>query len=115
MRGKSEKSTSLAGLGSRIRRARTRLELTQEALANQASLSMSTLSKIETGDSTPTLEVLLRISAAVGQTPDQLLDWNAPPLKGEARRKASLTDELSTIISSLPTDQLSALVALLRR
>ena len=115
MQPKKTAQDSLGGLGGRIRRARNRLNLTQEALANQANLSMSTLSKIETGTSTPTLDALARIARVVGETPDSLMEWEAPPLTGEARKRSLLMDEISSILASVPLDQLSALVALLRR
>ena len=115
MQPKKTAQDTLGGLGGRIRRARNRLNLTQEALANQANLSMSTLSKIETGASTPTLDALIRIARVLGDSPDHLLEWKAPALSGEARKRALLVDEVFAILAPIPLEQLAALVALLRR
>jgi transcriptional regulator with XRE-family HTH domain len=105
----------LDALGGRIRKARTQSGLTQEALAAKANVSISTLSKIETGTSTPTLEVLFRIAMVLEQTPNALTGWQEPKLSGDARKRAALIDEVRSILAPVPTEQLEALVALITR
>ena len=115
MQLKKTAKDSLGGLGGRVRRARNRLNLTQEALANQANLSMSTLSKIETGTSTPTLDALIRIAHVLGESPDQLLEWTPADLSGEARKRAALMADVEAVLAPTPLIQLEALVAFLQR
>jgi transcriptional regulator with XRE-family HTH domain len=105
----------LESLGGRIRKARTQGGLTQEALSAKANVSISTLSKIETGTSIPTLDVLFRIAIVLDQTLDTLTGWQAPRLSGEARKRAALAEDIQSALASLPAEQLEALAALLNR
>jgi putative transcriptional regulator len=105
----------IASVGGRIRKARTAAGMTQEALASRAEVSISTLSKIETGTSIPTLDVFCRISLVLDQTPDLLTGWRGPKITSEARKRMSLIEEAGAALASLPHDQLRALVALLKR
>ena len=105
----------LDSLGGRIRKARTLIGLTQEGLASKANVSISTLSKIETGTSTPTLDVLFRISIVLEQSPDTLAGWNEPKLRGDARKRTMLLEEVRSVLAAVPIEQLEALVALLKR
>ena len=105
----------LDSLGGRIRKARTQIGLTQEGLASKANVSISTLSKIETGASKPTLDVLFRIAIVLEQSPDSLAGWDEPQLKGDARKRAVLVEEVRSVLAPLPIEQLEALVALLKR
>jgi len=54
-----------------IRRLREQSGLTREVVAREASISASTLQKIEAGRE-PTVTVLRRIAKALGTTPDDL-------------------------------------------
>ena len=105
----------LESVGGRIRKARTQSGLTQEALAAKANVSISTLSKIETGTSIPTLDVLVRIAIVLEQTLDTITGWQAPKLTGEARKRAALVNDVHSALASLPAEQLEALAALLKR
>lgn len=60
-------------VGDRIKRRRKAAGLTQEALAEQIELSKNHLSNIERGRYLPTIETLLMICDALGQTPDYYL------------------------------------------
>ena len=53
-------------IGSRLRAARKAANLTQEALAEQVSLSTVYLSRIENGKVFPTLETLATLCSALG-------------------------------------------------
>jgi transcriptional regulator with XRE-family HTH domain len=57
-------ATVLAKLGSRLRQARTRRGVTLTALAAATGISKSTLSRLETGQRKPSLELLLPIAQA---------------------------------------------------
>ena len=60
-------------LGRRIAKRRRELGLTQVAVNEKAELSDKYLSNIETARSIPSIDVLMRICAALSVTPDYLL------------------------------------------
>src|ERR1700753_1844781 len=68
---------ALAGVGPRLRALRRQRETTLADLSAQTGVSGSTLSRLEAGDSKPTLELLLPLARAYGVTLDELVD--APP------------------------------------
>jgi transcriptional regulator with XRE-family HTH domain len=53
-------------IGKRIQRARVAAGLTQEALVERVQISTNYLSKVENGREKPNLEMLAKISSAVG-------------------------------------------------
>ena len=60
-------------LGERIRAARIRLGLSQEEIANLASVNVSNYGKVERGLSNPTFHTLVRIASVLTIDPGQLL------------------------------------------
>ena len=68
---------TLDGVGPRLRALRSERDLTLTELAAQTEISVSTLSRLESGDRRPTLELLLPLARAYGVTLDELVD--APP------------------------------------
>lgn len=70
-------SQTLAGLGPRLKTLRQRRDVTLSELAEQTGISTSTLSRLESGQRRPTLELLLPLARAHGVTLDDLVD--APP------------------------------------
>lgn len=54
-----------AGLGAAIRQLRVKRDLTQEALADKARITVRTLSQIETGNANPTWATVRDIAAAL--------------------------------------------------
>ena len=68
---------TLSGVGPRLRELRSRRELTLAELAAETGVSVSTLSRLESGERRPTLELLLPLARAYGVTLDELVD--APP------------------------------------
>lgn len=72
----------LAGVGPRLRALRRRRDLTLAALAAETGISVSTLSRLESGQRRPTLELLLPL-ARVHQVPlDELV---GAPRTGDPR------------------------------
>jgi transcriptional regulator with XRE-family HTH domain len=67
----------LAGLGARLRALRLRDETTLATLAERTGISVSTLSRLESGQRRPTLELLLPLAKAYRVSLDELVD--APP------------------------------------
>ncbi|GAA2684124.1 MULTISPECIES: helix-turn-helix domain-containing protein [Actinoplanes] len=65
---------ALAAVGPRLRTLRQRRELTLTQLAETTGISVSTLSRLESGDRKPTLELLLPLAEAYQVTLDELVD-----------------------------------------
>lgn len=66
--------TTSEKIGIKIRLLRTKLKLSQEKLAELASLSKTSISTIERGESKPTIETLERIAKALGVELKELVD-----------------------------------------
>lgn len=60
-------------LNERIKQARLSRQLRQTQVANELGISQRMLSAIESGNSNPTLETLIKIAAFYGVTTDYLL------------------------------------------
>jgi len=68
---------ALAAVGPRLRALRRQRETTLVDLSAQTGISVSTLSRLESGERRPTLELLLPLARTYGVTLDELVD--APP------------------------------------
>ena len=68
---------ALATVGPRLKALRKTRETTLADLSASTGISVSTLSRLESGDRRPTLELLLPLAKAHGVTLDELVD--APP------------------------------------
>lgn len=68
---------ALAGVGPRLRQLRQRRDATLAELSAETGISVSTLSRLESGERRPALELLLPLARAYGVTLDELVD--APP------------------------------------
>lgn len=68
---------TLSGVGTRLRAQRLRRGATLAQLSEETQISVSTLSRLESGHRKPTLELLLRLARSHGVTLDDLVD--APP------------------------------------
>jgi transcriptional regulator with XRE-family HTH domain len=76
--GMSERiDQALNAVGPRLRALRLEREVTLAGLSAATGISVSTLSRLESGDRRPTLELLLPLAKAHGVTLDELVD--APP------------------------------------
>ncbi len=72
----------LAGLGPRLRAFRTERNLTLAEVSGQTDISLSTLSRLESGGRKASLELLLPLARAYGVTLDELVD---APATGDPR------------------------------
>lgn len=63
----------LKAIGVAIRLLRRELDLSQEELANMASIDRSHMGKIERGERNVSVVNIIRISVALGCTPSELL------------------------------------------
>jgi transcriptional regulator with XRE-family HTH domain len=70
MPGKNKASVLL---GQELRRARLAAGLSQETLAFEAKLDRTYISYLENGHKSPTVDVLIRISQAIGVSASSLL------------------------------------------
>ena len=68
---------ALAGVGPHLRSLRRKRGTTLADLGAETGISVSTLSRLESGERRPTLELLLPLARAYGVTLDELVD--APP------------------------------------
>jgi transcriptional regulator with XRE-family HTH domain len=73
---------ALGAVGPRLRALRRERGTTLAALAEQTGISVSTLSRLESGARRPTLELLLPLAQAHGVTLDELVD---APAAGDPR------------------------------
>ncbi|GAA1805920.1 XRE family transcriptional regulator [Luedemannella flava] len=72
----------LAGVGPRLRELRRERDITLTDLADTTGISVSTLSRLESGQRRPTLELLLPLARAYQVTLDELVD---APATGDPR------------------------------
>ena len=68
----------IAGLPERLRQLRTQNKLTQKDIAKLLRLSPSIVSGYETGERTPSVEVLLQLSGIYKTSTDYLLGRDRP-------------------------------------
>ncbi|MEV6957974.1 helix-turn-helix domain-containing protein [Streptomyces sp. NPDC051207] len=80
--GDAELEQILDGIGPRLRRLRRERGLTLEALATTTGISVSTLSRVESGRRRPTLDLLIPLARAHRVALDQLV---AAPASGDPR------------------------------
>jgi transcriptional regulator with XRE-family HTH domain len=90
---------ALAGVGLRLRALRQQRDTTLADLSAQTGISVSTLSRLESGDRRPTLELLLPLARSYGVTLDELVDVpptgdpriHLRPVKGDGMTMLPLT------------------------
>lgn len=78
----TEKSDDLDAVGPRLRNLRQERETTLAEMSTATGISISTLSRLESGSRRPTLELLLPLARAHGVTLDELVD---APATGDPR------------------------------
>ena len=78
----SDLSAALTAVGPRLRELRRQRETTLTALAESTGISLSTLSRLESGQRRPTLELLLPLARAYGVQIDDLVGG---PATGDPR------------------------------
>jgi transcriptional regulator with XRE-family HTH domain len=104
--------TPQPGLGTRLRMARTRLELTQEQVALAVGFVPTVYGRIERGDMLPSVPKLRELCVVLGLSADMLLDLPPPDLSGvkEAAEEALETRpalrRLGMLVRALPPHRL---------
>lgn len=89
-------------IGARIAARRRILGLKQAQVCERCDINNNYLSNIERARSIPSLEVLMRICAALDTTPDAILTGTAHPVDGGA-----MTDAICAQVKSLSPRQLA--------
>ena len=107
MAGSTQIAAVLADVGPRLRRLRTQRGVTLTALAATTGISKSTLSRLESGQRKPSLELLLPIAEAHGVPLDDLV--GAPEL-GDPRIRLRPKSRKGRVVVPL-TDQAGGLHA----
>lgn len=87
---------TLDAVGPRLKRLRQHRDITLAQLAEETGISVSTLSRLESGLRRPTLEQLLPLARAHGVTLDELVD--APPTGDPRVNLRPITREGRTIL-----------------
>jgi transcriptional regulator with XRE-family HTH domain len=59
-----------------LRSVRERLFVTQEELAERTGMSRASISRIESGQQRPRISTVRKLAAALGVSPETLIDWN---------------------------------------
>jgi transcriptional regulator with XRE-family HTH domain len=61
-------------VGPRIRKIRRRLDMSQEALADNAGIHRTQMTAIEWGEQLPRVDTLIKLAGGLGMSPCELLD-----------------------------------------
>ncbi|NEV92940.1 helix-turn-helix domain-containing protein [Psychroflexus sp. YR1-1] len=69
-------------LAEKIKDLRTRKGFSQEQLSEESKLSLRTIQRIEKGESVPRGDTLIKLTRALGVSPDDLLEWAEVEDKG---------------------------------
>ena len=69
-------------LAIKIKDLRTRKGFSQENLSEESKLSLRTIQRIEKGESVPRGDTLIKLTQALGVTPDDFLEWTDIEDKG---------------------------------
>lgn len=94
---------ALARFADNLYRARERAGLRQREAAEEASISHFWLDRIESGDSVPPLDVLIKLAVVYATTVDALLagiGWRPPSVGGPLRGEYVTADERATPVQS---------------
>lgn len=95
-------------VGSRIKKAREKMNLTQEELAAILDLSTTHISVIERGVKPPKLETFIRIANALNVSADYLL------IDVVNNSSEGVANELAKAIEALPTKEREKVFAVIR-
>ena len=94
----------VANVGSRIREARQRQNITQAQLADKTNISISHLSAIESGRSNFGVDILMRMTEALEISADWLLNTGIPETAGQH------SSELEELFTDCTSDEIAAIM-----
>ncbi len=86
-------------IGQRIRKYRKALGMSQEQLAERADISVTHMSHIETGNTKLSLQVLVDIAGALGESTDIIL------FGSKSHDKESISNELAGLLEDCSVEE----------
>lgn len=86
-------------IGQRIRKYRKALGMSQEQLAERADISVTHMSHIETGNTKLSLQVLVDIAGALGESTDIIL------FGSKSQDKESISNELAGLLEDCSVEE----------
>lgn len=95
-------------IGQRIRKYRKASDLSQEQLAEQAGISVTHMSHIETGNTKLSLPVLVNIAEILSVQTDAII-YETPQIN-----KTSIKQEISELIDSCSANKLNVIIDVLK-
>jgi len=101
-------------IGKQIKKARKRMKITQEQLAEIIDKSPSYVSYIETGKKSMSLETLVDIANALQVSSDELLSFNVEHPNAAKDEFSSILEKCTTYEKRVITDMARALKQALR-
>ena len=105
-----------SGIGKRIKNYREKLKMTQQMLGEETDYSVQHISHIETGNSIPSLQVVINIINALNCSADELLFMDVQKASPEINGwLTELVADCSQEERKLISDMVIALKASLRR
>ncbi len=69
-------------LATKLKELRSRKGFSQEQLSEESKLSLRTIQRVERGESIPRGDTLIKLTNALGVTPDDILTWSKSDDKG---------------------------------
>lgn len=87
--GRTGDDAIIIELGSRVKRLRTQAGLTLEEFASQSGVSRAMLSKVERGEKSPTLAIIVRIAKGLNVSMSALMGAEPDPAQVAVIRKAN--------------------------
>lgn len=102
----NESSVKLKEIGKRIRAARIEQHMSQDALAFEADLSLSTMSDIELGKSNLRVVTLIKIIEALKVSADTILRPDVPNVNGIYQ------SEFSELLSDCSPSEMESIIRL---
>ena len=102
----NESSVTLKEIGKRIRAARIEQHMSQDALAFEADLSLSTMSDIELGKSNLRVVTLIKIIEALKVSADTILRPDVPNVNGIYQ------SEFSELLSDCSPSEMESIIRL---
>ena len=73
----------------KLREARERRFMTQQQLADKAGTSKANISRLESGEQRARMSTIVRLAAALGIDPEELVEWGAERSGAEKGKAAA--------------------------
>lgn len=101
-------------VGPRIRRTRRRLDMSQEALAENAEIHRTQMTAIEWGERLPRIDTLIKLAGGLGVSPCELLDGITWEVRGSRPGRWSRSRVVTMVEMPRPNTRFAANLRRLR-